>query len=234
MFLAASAISLSAESVSYTGTLSSPEDVFETSFNLTTAGSVTLQTWGFGGGLNAAGQVIAPGGFDPLLTLFSGPVGTATIVTDVSGNPLADADNLSNAPWSYVNNPAAGQVAIGPDLEFGDDFMQTPSLAAGTYTLVLTDAGYQPVAIYDDGALSEGFFDLTGGVFQTCVSTTNCITPDANYAVDIITSTVVGTTVATPEPPSLPLLLTGLTLLAGFSLFNQRRLTPHTQKGAGQ
>jgi hypothetical protein len=231
--LAASAIGLSAESFSYTGTLNSPESVFETTFNLAAAGSVTLQTWGFGGGTNAAGQVIAPGGFDPLLTLFSGPVGTATIVTDGSGNPLADADNLSNAPWSYVNNPAAGEVAIGPDLEFGDDFMQTPSLAAGTYTLVLSDAGYQPAAIYDGGALSEGFFDLTGGVFQTCESTTNCISPSGNYAVDIITPRVVGTQ-GTPEPPPLPLLLTGLALLAGFGSFNQRRTAPHTQKGAAE
>jgi len=53
--LAATAVSLSAESLSYTGTLTSPEDAFETTFTLTAADPVTIQTWGFGGGTNAAG-----------------------------------------------------------------------------------------------------------------------------------------------------------------------------------
>ncbi|MGA3130326.1 MAG: DVUA0089 family protein [Terracidiphilus sp.] len=54
---AVSAISLPAESPSYTGTLSSPEDTFETTFTLTATDLVTFQTWGFGDGTNAAGQV---------------------------------------------------------------------------------------------------------------------------------------------------------------------------------
>jgi hypothetical protein len=175
--------------------------------------------------------VIAPGGFDPLIALFSGTGPSATIVTDGSGNPLADADNLNNSPWSYVGNcPAAGTVAIGSNLDCGDDFMQT-SLAAGTYTLVLTDANYQPQAIYDNGTLSEGFNDLTAGVFQTCDPVSNaCISSNGNYAVDIVTAQQ--SIQVTPEPPPFPLLLTGLALLAGFISFNQRRMALHTQKGA--
>jgi len=224
--LAGATASLWADPVSFTGTLSSPEGVFENTFTLTSTSTVTIQTWGFGGGANAAGQVIAPGGFDPLVTLFSGPPATATMVVDAFGNPLADADNLFNPPWSFVGNcPAAGTVAIGSDNDCGDDLMQT-SLAAGTYTLLLTDANYIPYAVYDNGALSEGFSDLTGGVFQTCDPNSNaCITPNGNYAVDILYPQPVPPTV-TPEPSSLSLLCIGFAVLIGAKRWNDRRLSP--------
>jgi hypothetical protein len=175
-------------SLSYTGTLASPQSVFEVTFTLSAPDTVTFRTWGFGGGTNAAGQVIPAGGFDPLITVFEGPPESATIYLDGSGNPLADADNLLNAPWSFAGNcPAAGTVAIGANNDCGDDQMSV-ALAAGTYTLVLTDANYQPGAIYDGGALSEPFVDFTGGraQFQTCDPLANaCINPNGRYAVDI-------------------------------------------------
>jgi hypothetical protein len=174
------------DSLSFTGTLITPESPFETSFTLPSPSMVTFETWGFGGGTSAGAQVIPAGGFDPLISLFSGPVATATIYVDGSGNPLADADNLLNAPWSYVGNcPPAGTVAIGSDNDCGDDFMQVV-LPAGTYTLVLTDANYIPDAVYDNGALAEGFTDLTAGVFQTCDPVSNaCTSTNGNYALDI-------------------------------------------------
>lgn len=225
---AASALGLSAESLSYTGTLSSPEIAFQTTFTLPAAGSVTFQTWGFGGGINAAGQVIPAGGFDPLIALFSGSGPTANIVVDGSSNPLADADNLSNPPWSFVGNcPPAGTVAIGSNNDCGDDFMQTP-LPAGTYTLLLTDANYIPQAIFDNGTLSEGFVDLTGGVFQTCDPGSGaCINPNGNYAVDIVSDQQILTS-TTPEPSTFLLLCSGLALLAGAKLLNPRRIPPLT------
>jgi hypothetical protein len=212
---------------SYTGTLSTPEDVFETSFTLSASGTVTIQTWGFGGGTNGADQVIPAGGFDPLIALFSGTGPSATMVTDGSGNPLADADNLSNAPWSYVGNcPPAGTVAIGGDNDCGDDFMQT-ALASGTYTLLLTDANYQPLAIYDNGTLSEGFSDLTGGAFQTYDPNSQAaITTSGNYAVDVITPGVNQSPI--PEPSPLSLLGVGLLGLAGLRQINKRRRSPRS------
>lgn len=227
-FLLAAAASGSAETFSYTGTLSSPEGVFTGSFTLASAGTVTIQTWSFGGGTNGAGTVIAAGGFDPLIALFSGPPATASILVDGGGNPLADADNLYNPPWSYVGNcPPAGMVAIGASSVCGDDLLQV-GLAPGTYTLVLTDANYVPAAVYDDGTLSEGFADFTGGVFQTCVSATACITPNGSYAVDV--SYPVSTSMnVTPEPSALCLWCTGLAALAGVKRFNPRRRSPRIQ-----
>jgi hypothetical protein len=58
--------------ISCTGSLDTPEDVFLETFSLASTSSVTVQTYRFGGGTNAAGTTIAPGGFDPLVALFSG------------------------------------------------------------------------------------------------------------------------------------------------------------------
>lgn len=178
-------------SLSYTGTLANPQSAFQVTFTLSASDTVTFKTWGFGGGTNAAGQVIPAGGFDPLIALFTGPAATAAIYVDGSGNPAADADNLSNSPWSYVANcPASGTVAIGANHDCGDDLMQV-ALPAGTYTLLLTDANYQPGAIYSGGGISQAFVDFTGGgaQFQTCDPVADaCINPNGRYAVDIIST----------------------------------------------
>jgi hypothetical protein len=144
---------------------------------------------------------------------------------DGFGNPLADADNLFNPPWSYVGNcPPAGTVAIGSDNDCGDNFMQVV-LAPGAYTLLLTDANYIPNAIYDNGALSEGFTDLTAGVFQTCDPVSNaCITPNGNYALD-----VTSTSGFAPEPGDIGLMALGLAVLGCLKPLRKWRTSPHTK-----
>src|ERR1017187_4495706 len=89
---------------SFTGTLATPESVFEQVFTLSAPANLEIQTWSFGGGTNAAGTPILAGGFDPLVALFSGPLATATIYL-TGGNPAGDADTLS----SFTGNcPPAG------------------------------------------------------------------------------------------------------------------------------
>jgi len=178
-------------SLSLTGSLPSPQSAIQQTFTLDAPATLQIVTWSFGGGTNAAGQVIPPGGFDPLVALFSGPPGAPSIILNAA-NPAADADTLTN----FVGNcPPAGTVMIGTgvgSVVCGDDALVLP-LAAGTYTLVVTDANYIPSAV-DPGPpsfslLSDGFLDLTGGVFQTCNTTsdgTTCITPANRFAVDIV------------------------------------------------
>jgi len=64
--------------------------------------------------------------------------------------------------------------------------------------------------------LSDGFNDFTGGVFQTCNTTstgTTCITPSNKFAVDI--TVLQGAPLNTvPEPESLALMGFGLAALA--------------------
>jgi hypothetical protein len=250
---------LSANSIqflSYTGALSTPQSVFEATFTLTSSDTVTFQTWGFGGGTNAAGAVIPAGGFDPMISLFAGSGPTATIVTDGLGDAVADSDILGNPPFSPVGNcPPAGTVTIGTGTGSalcGDDYMQA-NLTAGLYTLVLSTAENFPNAV-NPGApayftIGDGFTDFSDGAtgfgtgsslpYQTCNFTSDqpdgvCIDPDANYAVDIVSTRadLTTTTSATvPEPGAPSLLGVGLALLSlnlGLKQFRKRRVTPQT------
>ncbi len=209
--LASSAL---ADSSSYTGTLASSTDSYSLVFTVAGSSSenVTVQTWGFGGGSNAAGQTIAAGGFDPFVGIFTGTGSTASIVTDGSGNPFGTSDALSNY-GGFMGCPPAGTVNIGGSV-CGDVTMQL-ALLPGTYTLVLSDAAFIPNAVFDNGTLGEGFSDLTGGAFQTCntdsTGATTCANDTANWAVDLTTSG--GTTVPAPEPAALGLLAGGLCAL---------------------
>jgi hypothetical protein len=195
-----------AETFSYTGTLSSAEDTALINLTLTTDGSVTLQTFGFGGGTNAAGNTIAAGGFDSFVGLFSGTGadavflnGTSDILTDFS-----------------PGCPPAGTLAVGSvSGQCGDVDLQFSGLAAGTYTVLLSDGAYLPAAVFEDSPayLGDGFIDLTGGVFQTCYDENNCNNDTANWALDVTTGSAT-VPPAVPEPPSLELFSLALTLSA--------------------
>jgi hypothetical protein len=104
------ACTTSSGAISCTGTAGTPEDVFLESFTLTSSETITVQTYGFGGGTNAAGATTLPGGFDSLVALFSGTPTAATVVTDVSGNPVASADALT---LYDPGCPPAGLVTVG-------------------------------------------------------------------------------------------------------------------------
>lgn len=211
-FLLGGAVLCPAATISLTGTLSTPESTLVYSFALAAAGDVTLQTYGFGGGVNAANSTIAAGGFDPFVGLFSG-AGNSAVFLD------GTADNLSNYLSEPSACPPAGLVQIGRVAgQCGDVTLQFTGLAPGTYTVVLSDAGYTPNAVYEapGGTLGDGFSDLTGGSLplQTCYDPNNCNTDTANWALDITTPT---STAATPEPASFVLAGIGLALALGAS-----------------
>jgi hypothetical protein len=203
-----------AGTVSYTGTLASPEDSSnEFVVDMATAGTLALQTWGFGGGTNAAGTAIPAGGFDPFVGVFAGTGPTATLIDGTS-------DVLSNY-GSYTGCPPAGTVVFGTDNLCGDVQMSF-SLAAGEYTVLLTDADYIPTATFEvGGQLGDGFIDLTGGALQTCDGD-DCITPTANWALDITTPN--GPGASTPEPATVWFCGIGLMLL-GVSCRRSRIMT---------
>jgi hypothetical protein len=186
----------SAGTTSYTGALASPEDSSNAlTVTLATGGVLGVQTWGFGGGTNASDTVIPAGGFDPFVGVFAGTGSTATFIDGAS-------DDLSNYSGSYVGCPPAGEVNIGG--EVCGDVTLSEALSAGTYTVLITDAAYIPNAVFEtDGELGDGFSDFTGGVLQTCNtvgSNTSCITPTADWALDITTPASAS---PVPEPNGL-------------------------------
>jgi hypothetical protein len=200
-------VSSSAGTISATGTLLSPEDTVLINFTLVGDGSVTLQTYGFGGGTNAAGTVIASGGFDPFVGLFSGSGSGAIFINGTS-------DILTNYSPGC---PPAGTIAIGSvPGQCGDVNLQFSDLAAGTYTVLLSDGEYIPNAVFETspGFLGDGFTDLTGGVFQTCYDASDCNTDTANWALDITTSGASSPPI--PEPPSYELAGLGVALGAAW------------------
>jgi hypothetical protein len=182
----------SAGTLSLTGSLTSPEDSTsgQILFTLAADSFVTLQTWSFGGGRNAAGATIAAGGFDPFVGVFAG-TGDSAVFIDGSSDVLTNySSDQGCAP--------AGQVKIG-GLVCGDVKIGL-NLTAGIYTLLLTDAPYLPAAVFEqDGTLGDGFVDLTGGAFQTCNGSI-CVNDTANWALDIRTSAPL---TSAPEPSTL-------------------------------
>src|SRR5262249_28647789 len=190
------------------GTLDTPEDIFLKSFTVPGSGSlaITVQTFGFGGGTNAAGMVISAGGFDSLVALFSSP--PETILT-AGGNPIA---SVPGSTQFFSGCPPAGTVLIGGTAICGDNKL-TATLSPGTYTLLLADANYVPFAVSPgpptSSLLSDGFADLSGGVFQTCSSNGVCIIRNGNFAVDISSVPLA----IVPEPGTLALLTSGLAAL---------------------
>jgi hypothetical protein len=210
-----------AGTLSLTGTLSSAEDTADFVITLATPGTVDLQTYGFGGGTNAAGTVILPGGTDPFLAIFSGAGSGAAILTDGSGNPYGTSLDLSNYgnPNFFGCGPANTETIAGSPM-CGDITMTIPSLAAGTYTVVLSDGQYIADAVFDNGTLGEGFSDFTGddpttlpptpGIFCNIVVDSNgdaCPNNSGAWALDITTP---GGGSSTPEPGTLGLIGIGL------------------------
>ena len=218
-FLALSALALCATSVraqtttSYTGTLTSPEDPVDFVITLGTSGTVGLQTYGFGGGTNAAGTAISPGGTDPFLAIFSGTGGGAAILTDGFSNPYGTSLDLTNYENpNFGGCPPAGAPTIGGSPQCGDITMTIPSLAAGAYTVVLSDGQYIANAVFDNGTLGEGFSDFTGGVFcNVNINGAACPNTSGAYALDITTPSTLS---PTPEPTTIVLFGGGLIVLA--------------------
>lgn len=122
-----------AANVSFTGSFSGVNDVQLFTFTLAANSNVTLRTWSYAGGVNAAGNTIARGGFDPVLALFAG-LGPGAIL--IGGND----DGLGVA-----TDPTTG-LAL-------DSFATFMPLLAGTYTLALSE-----VANFANGpTLGDGF-----------------------------------------------------------------------------
>ena len=110
---------------SFTGSLNptDPNDVFLVRFTLSTSATVRIQSWGYGGsasapgGTNAAGTVIAAGGFDPYISLFAG--------TGINATFLASNDDGLCPPGTRVSG-----FCLDPTL--------TINLPAGSYTLAFS------------------------------------------------------------------------------------------------
>jgi hypothetical protein len=80
-----------ASNFSFTGALDDPSSVLFFDFNVGAASMVTLRSWSYAGGVNAAGATIARGGFDPILAVFALPTGDRIGQNDDGAGVAVDA-----------------------------------------------------------------------------------------------------------------------------------------------
>jgi len=190
---------LHAANFSYTGTFSADDDVRLFNFTADGISTVELRTYGYGGGTQADGNVVQAGGFDPMLTLFNG-----------AGDFIGIFDD--------------GSVpAVNPDLGLGLDALFEDVLAAGDYTVALTQYGNVSFTTIDGFIQSgnpnytsgfEGAVPCSQGQFCLRVSDTLSVGRSDLWALDIRNVTSAG---VVPVPAAVWLFGSGLIGLIGLA-----------------
>jgi PEP-CTERM motif-containing protein len=191
---------LASSDFSFTGSFTTDDQLQEFSLNLAAPATITAVTFSYAGGTDQAANVIPAGGFDPWLSIF-----------DSSGNLLASVDNGSGVPADPVTGASF-------------DSLISQVLAAGPYTLILSQSDNQPV----DTSLSDGFtrtgqpdftamFGCSNGVF--CDVNADNRTPNWEVDIDNVTSAS-QTGAAAPEPGTMIL---SAAAIAGLLLFRRSK-----------
>jgi hypothetical protein len=217
-FLAVKAVSLSivaaslasAANFSFQGTLTRDDQIQLFTFSIASTSNVTLRTWSYAGGVNAAGTTIANGGFDPILALFN-----------------------SSGLLINENDDGAG-VAADPVTHLTADTLLRSNLSPGTYSVSVMQ--YDNFAKGPN--LSNGFVYSTSPTFTTAFRCSNgrfCDVAGANrtgaWAFDILgvdsasTSTLPPPS-AVPEPATISMMVAGL---GGVLFFRKRRYASATR-----
>lgn len=187
---------------SFTGGFQKDDDVQIFNFNVGALSSVTLRTWSYAGGTNAAGTVIPRGGFDPILAVFNS-LGVRIGQNDDGGAAYVPADSVTGRYYdTYLNvslNPGSYRVSVMQYNNFSGVNLSDGFVRDGqpNFTLSLPNT---PVG-------STGFFwDATGNQ------------RDGHWAFDILN--VQGADIGTvPEPSTFLLVAAGL---AGAALLRRK------------
>lgn len=135
----------SAANFAITGVLLADNGRASTTFNVEVPSTVTLRTFGYAGGRNTYGRMIARGGFDPVLSVY-----------DAAGNAID------------FNDDGVG-VAIDPTTGAGGDSLLSLMLGVGVYKVFVTQYNnfgplVLPGAFAFDGQpnFRDGFVDFYG------------------------------------------------------------------------
>jgi hypothetical protein len=171
-----------AESVSLSGTFTSDDEVRLLAFNTAATALVTIETFGYAGGTDASGNIVASGGFDPVFALFKSD-GTLLGYGD---DGASRTDPVSGASFDALLaiTLTAGSYFVA--ISQFDNFAIGPNYAAG----FLESGSASFTASY--GCAAGRFCDLNGA--------------NRNGSFDISVNGLA----AVPEPVTLALLGLGL------------------------
>ena len=180
--------SVMAANLSFTGSFSSDNEVKFLDFSIATdSTAVIINTLSLNGGTNAAGNLIAGGGFDPYLALFD----------KSTGDWIFDTLNKNNGDEAVISNTSTNPYG---------------TLLAGEYRLALTQ--FDNIAL---GNLSDGFAaDLGLMSVGLSPFTLNGGGGSGHWAVDILNVDAPQTSVV-PLPDSFTLMLIGMVALASIT-----------------
>ncbi len=206
-----------ADDFSFTGTFSSDTDLQYFTFTLAnpTAG-VTLRTWSYAGGTNAAGNTIPSGGFEPILNLYEldgtqmNPGISGPCTSPLTGNAVAD----------LLPDPITGACA---DVYYPTSLSFPGGVwSAGTYIVVLSTFANPGVGNLSDGFFAEAVLGLTPPANFICGQVEGSppsipldqpfcdewdpfVQRTGNWALDILNVDSASAEGSTPEPASLSL-----------------------------
>jgi len=100
---------------SFTGTFSADDEVQLFNFTVGSATTVTLKSYSYAGGVQADGNVVSAGGFDPILALFDS-TGAFIANNDDGGEPDVGMDPVTGSVYDtflqVVLNPGVYTVAV--------------------------------------------------------------------------------------------------------------------------
>ena len=119
-----------ADNFSFQGTFASDDQVQLFSFTVGSSSAVTLRSWSYAGGVDAAGVTIPRGGFDTILALFNGS--GALITQNDDGTAVqVPTDPLSGEHYdTYLQSTLAAGTYTVSVMEF-DNFANGPNLSDG-------------------------------------------------------------------------------------------------------
>ncbi len=181
-----------AASFSFQGSFVNDSDIQLINFTLAAPTTVTLQSFSYSGGVDAAGATIAAGGFDPLISLYDG---SGALINENDDGAASAPDPVTGQRFDVDLDTALGAGTYTVALGQFDNFGNGPTLSAG-----FTETDPKFTSIF--GCSNGQFCDVTGANRTSA------------WELDIsnVTSSSLPTS-ATPEPGMLGLFTIGLSTL---------------------